>query len=182
MPGQTGEPRRSRRERVSVATASVTPVHAALSVAEAIGRVAEVTETLPRAQEQDAWVGVRWRISGRTFAHVYPVTRERPSGSAAMIGLVGEVVEPAVVLVFHAALDEVATYAELGPPWFKPPWSPTVAGLRLTAETDWGEVAELVVESYCVRAAQKWARLVRERTDEYGAVGWSEEHRPTNQE
>jgi hypothetical protein len=136
-----------------VGPASVPPVHAAPSVEEAVRRVAEVAESLPRAQEQDAWVGVRWRISGRTFAHVYPVTRDKPAGTAAMIGTL----EPAVVLVFHAPLDDVATYAELG--------------------ADWGEVAEVVTDSYCVRAPQKWARIVAARIDEYGAPPGSE-HRP----
>jgi hypothetical protein len=167
-----------------VGAASVPLVHAALSVEEAIRRVAEVTATLPHAQEQDAWVGVRWRIRGRTFAHVYPVTRDRPSGSAAMIGLPGTT-EPVVVLVFHGPLEDVATYAELGPPWFKPPWSPTVAGLWLTAQTDWAEVAELVTDSYCERAPQKWARIVTARVegrvegrvDESGATPGSEQHR-----
>ena len=35
-----------------------------------VARLAATALTLPDAYEEDAWTGVRWRIRGRTFAHV----------------------------------------------------------------------------------------------------------------
>ena len=37
---------------------------------DAIARVATIATSLPEAYEEDAWIGVRWRIRQRTFAHV----------------------------------------------------------------------------------------------------------------
>lgn len=123
-------------------------------VAHCVRRVGEVATALPETLEQDAWVGVRWRIRTRTFAHVLPIRDGRPQGSAELAG----VREPAVVLTFHAPVEEAALFAHLGPPWFKPPWSRTVAGLVLGEATDWAEVAELVTDSYRTRAPQRLAR------------------------
>ena len=48
---------------------------------------------------------------------------------------------------------------------FKPRWRPTVVGMVLDAGVDWGEVAELVTESYCVLAPKKLVALVERPTD-----------------
>jgi hypothetical protein len=40
-------------------------------------------------------------------------------------------------------------------PFFRPVWRANIAGLRLGADTDWGEVAELVAVSYRVLAPKK---------------------------
>ncbi|WP_307827976.1 MmcQ/YjbR family DNA-binding protein [Nocardioides sp. SYSU D00038] len=126
-------------------------------LAAAIARVGEVATRLPETLEQDAWIGVRWRIRTRTFAHVAPVRDGWPAAHArAALGGAG----PHAVLVFHADLDEVVTFEHLGPPWFKPPWSATVVGLVLGTGTDWDEVAEVVTDSYCLRAPKKLAALV----------------------
>ena len=43
----------------------------ALDLAPAlVARVAAICLALPEAHEQDAWIGVRWRIRQRTFAHL----------------------------------------------------------------------------------------------------------------
>jgi hypothetical protein len=143
-----------------VLTASV----ADMDVEEAVRRVAAIADALPETLEQDAWVGVRWRIRTHTFAHVYPVGDDKPAGSAEILGTR----EPLVVMTFRAPADEAATFERLGPPWFKPPWSATVVGLRLDDDTDWEEVAELVTDSYCLRAPRKLARVVEQRIDESG--------------
>jgi hypothetical protein len=112
---------------------------------EAIRRVAELVERLPEAYEQDAWVGVRWRIRSHTIAHVRPLPARGPG---------------AVGVTFRAAAEDADLYDKLGGPWFKPDWSPTVGGLVLTDDTDWSEVAELLTDSYCLMAPKKLARQV----------------------
>ena len=122
--------------------------------ATCVRRVGEVACALPEVREEDAWVGVRWRIRTTTFAHVYPIRDGRPQGSAAVAGIA----EPAVVMTFRAPAAEAEAFAHLGPPWFKPPWSATACGLVLDAGTDWAEVAEVVTDSYRLKAPK---RLVR---------------------
>ena len=53
-----------------------------------------------------------------------------------------------------------------GMPFYKPPWSPTIVGMVIDEGTDWGEVADLVTESYRVCAPHKLARLLDEAADE----------------
>lgn len=56
--------------------------------------------------------------------------------------------------------DEIAGLLAAGPHFFKPDWAADVVGLRLDADTDWTEVAELLTESYCVLAPKKLVALV----------------------
>lgn len=126
------------------------------ALSAAIARVAEIALALPDAYEEDAWVGVRWRVRTRTFAHVAPADGSSPAIDLAA----GAPPEPAVVMTFRSSGDELDTLVAIGHPYFKPVWSPTVVGVHLTAETDWTEVAELVTESYCLLAPKKLAALV----------------------
>ena len=121
-----------------------------VELTEAIARVAAVVEGLPEAYEEDAWVGVRWRIRMHTIAHVRPLPHRGPG---------------AVGVTFRATAEDAAVYAHLGLPWFKPDWSPTVAGLVLDDKTDWTEVAEVLTDSYCLMAPKKLARIVEARID-----------------
>lgn len=120
-----------------------------------IGRVARTAESLPDAYEEDAWIGVRWRIRQRTFAHVAPVDGRSPAFERAAGGP-----GPYVVMTFRSDGDELDTLTRIGYPYFKPEWSPTVVGVHLTEGTDWDEITELVTESYCLLAPKKLARLV----------------------
>jgi hypothetical protein len=60
-----------------------------------------------------------------------------------------------VVLTFRSAGPELAVLRAMGPPFFPVPWGPDVVGLVLGDDTDWTEVAELVTESYRVRAPRR---------------------------
>ena len=123
---------------------------------DVVARVAATALALPDAYEEDAWTGVRWRVRGRTFAHVL-VAQE---GYASAYRDVTGVSEPTTVLTFRSSGDELLTLVHAGPPFFKPPWSPTVVGLVLADDTEWDEVAELVTESYRLCAPQKLRRLL----------------------
>jgi hypothetical protein len=120
-----------------------------------IASVARTALALPEAYEEDAWIGVRWRIRQRTFAHVAPVDGRSPAFERAAGGP-----GPYVVMTFRSDGDELDTLTKIGHPYFKPEWSPTVVGVHLGAETDWAEIAELVTESYCLLAPKKLAVLV----------------------
>ena len=97
---------------------------------------------LPEAYEEQAFAGVRWRIRGRTLAHV--VTVARPDGP------------PVTHVTFHSAGAEHDALLAMGHP-FHPGWGPGLIALVLTddATTDWAEVRELVTESYRLLAPKK---------------------------
>jgi hypothetical protein len=137
------------------------PVDHADFMREAIARVAAVALELPDAYEEDAWVGVRWRVRQRTFAHVAPVDGSSPAIDLAA----GSPQAPSVVMTFRSSGDELDTLVRVGRPFFKPVWSPTVVGVHLTAGTDWDEIAELVTESYCLLAPKKLVALVHRPDD-----------------
>jgi hypothetical protein len=111
---------------------------------------------LPEVHEEDAWVGVRWRIRTRTFAHVLTIHDGRPPGYARAARTEG----PAVVLMFRAGGDELTALRSGGAPFFAPLWRTDEVGMFLDGRTDSGEVAELVTESYCLLAPKRLASEV----------------------
>jgi hypothetical protein len=61
------------------------------------------------------------------------------------------------VLTLRAPEDEVIAFREMGPPFFFAGWGRDVVGLRVDDDTDWGQVAELLAESYRVMAPKTLA-------------------------
>ena len=82
----------------------------------------------------------------RTFAHV--------------LGVDDPVDGAHVVMTFRAAGEELEALRHAGPPFHILGWGRDAMGLTLDDATDWDEVAELVVESYCVLAPRKLVALV----------------------
>ena len=128
--------------------------------AEFVDRLRSVCLALPEAHEESAWVGTRWRIPKKTFAHVLTIDAGRPAGYARAAATDG----PVTVLTFESSGPELAALSEAGHPFFKPPWRPTVVGMVLADGLDWDEVAELLTESYCVLAPKKLVELVERPT------------------
>lgn len=124
---------------------------------EYLGPLREICARLPEAYEEPAWVGVRWRIRTRTFAHVLPIDGGRPPAFARAAGTDG----PAVVLTFRSAGPELAALHHCGPPFFPAPWGPDVVGMVLDPDVDRTELAELLTESFCLLAPRRLASLVR---------------------
>jgi hypothetical protein len=112
---------------------------------------------LPDGYEETAWVGKRWCVRKRTFAHVLQVDREWPPAYAKAAGTT----EPVYVLTFRSSGQELETLRVMGPPFFKPSWGADVVGMMLTGRVDWAEVGELLTESYCVLAPKKLVAQVR---------------------
>lgn len=111
---------------------------------------------LPEAHEEPAWVGTRWRIRTRTFAHVLGISDEYPPAYSRDAPLVGD----ATVLTFRAAGQELHALTNGGHPFYKPRWHPQVLGMIVQPDVDWGEVTELLTESYCLLAPKKLAAQV----------------------
>ena len=110
-----------------------------------VDRLRGIAAELPDAYEESAWVGVRWRIRKRTFAHVLTVTAENA--------------DPRVVLTFRSEGEELEVLRRTGPPFHVLGWSRNALGLEIDDRTDWDEVRELVIESFCVMAPKKLAAL-----------------------
>lgn len=109
-------------------------------------RLREVCLSLPDAYEERAWVGTRWMVRKRTFAHVLGVE-------------VGDA-NTSVVLVFRAAGEDLEMLRHAGHPFFVLGWGRDALGMVLDDDTDWDEVGELVTESFCVMAPRKLIALV----------------------
>ena len=118
--------------------------------ADILAAMRQICSQLPDAYEEQAWTGRRWRIRKRTFAHV--LTVDSPNG-------------PVTVVTFRSSGPELDVLRRTGHPFFSPGWGTNVIGMVLDAEVDWGEVAELMTESYCVMAPKKLAAVVSPPTD-----------------
>jgi hypothetical protein len=116
---------------------------------------------LPEVYEEPAWVGTRWRIRKRTFAHVLAVEDGSPPAYARAAAATG----PVTVLMFRSSGPELDALRNAGHPFFAPRWRGDEVGMVLDADVDWDEVKELVTESYCVQAPQKLVELVDRPTD-----------------
>lgn len=106
-------------------------------------RVRGVFEEFAECVEEDAWVGVRWRVGQATVAHIFG----------------GE--DQLFRVTFRAEPDEVMAFEHLGAPYFRVGWGGNAVGLLLDDDTDWDEVAELLTDSYCLQAPDRLSQLVR---------------------
>jgi hypothetical protein len=106
---------------------------------------------LPETREEAAWVGTRWRVRDKTFAHVLMLQDGWPPAYAQAAGTRG----PACLLTFRTR-DRQFDPADFDrAPFFRPAWWPNIVGLVLDAGADWVEVAELIAVSYRVLAPKK---------------------------
>ena len=123
---------------------------------EILDALRPVALALPDAYEEQAWVGTRWRIRKRTFAHVLTIDSGNPPAFARAAETDGLL----TVMTFRSSGPELEALSLAGHPFFKPPWGPTVVGMVLDDDADWTDVAELLTESYCVLAPKKLVALV----------------------
>jgi hypothetical protein len=121
-----------------------------------LDRLRPVCLRLPESYEEPAWVGIRWRIRKRTFAHVLTVDPEHQAAYARAAATD----DPICVMTFRSPGDEIEGLVSSGHPFFKPGWGADVVGMVLDDGVDWDEVPELLTESYCVLAPKRLAALV----------------------
>lgn len=120
-----------------------------------VSRLRAICLEFPETYEEQAWVGTRWMIRKRNFAHVLVVAGGWPPAYARAVGFDG----PVTVLTFRSSARLDAPRFSR-PPYFKPVWWPDIAGITIDDQTDWDEIAERVTESYCLLAPKKLAALV----------------------
>lgn len=108
-------------------------------------RLRQLCRALPDAYEEPAWVGTRWRVRTKTFAHVLGM---EAAG------------EHRVVMTFRSGGEELEVLRSHGFPYLALGWGRDALGLVIDATTDWDEVRELVTESYCVMAPTSLAARV----------------------
>jgi len=113
-----------------------------------LDRLRPICRGLPETCEEPAWIGVRWRIRKRTFAHVYTPDLDRHPVYArhAVAG------EAPTVMTLRVPADELLGLSAGGFPFFRAEWGRNVAGVLLGDHTDWTEIAELIADSYCEMA------------------------------
>jgi hypothetical protein len=125
---------------------------------EIVVSVRAICTTLPEVIEEPAWVGTRWRVRTKTFAHVLRISRGWPPVYARAAAVDG----PVDVLMFRSSGTELDVLRAAGQPFLAPPWRRDEVGLLLAvgSAVDWSEVRELLTESFCCQAPAKLARLV----------------------
>ena len=124
-------------------------------------RVRSTCSALPAVVEEAAWTGVRWCIRKKNFAHVVQIEAGWPPAYAKAAGTDG----PMTVLTVRVDNEDYEALSAAGRPAFRPPWGinwrPPVIGLALDDATDWAQISELIVASYCLLAPKKLAAAVQ---------------------
>jgi hypothetical protein len=115
---------------------------------EIVASLRSICLGLPDVRQEEAWVGTRWRVRTKTFAHVLAIADGWPPAYARAASTDG----PATALTFRSRGPELEALGAVGPPFFRPVWHPEAVGMVLTDEVDWDEIAELLTESYCTLA------------------------------
>jgi hypothetical protein len=110
----------------------------------------------PEVIEEAAWVGTRWRIRTKTFAHVLRIVDGRPPAHARAAGTKG----PVTVVTFRSPPEELEALQAAGPPYFSPVWFENIVGMVIDDDSDWDVVGEHLTDSYCLLAPKKLAALV----------------------
>ncbi|MFD9609590.1 MmcQ/YjbR family DNA-binding protein [Streptomyces sp. NPDC090082] len=111
---------------------------------EILSRIRSVCQHLPESYEEPAWIGMRWRIRTRTFAHVYAPDVDR-SPLYAPYATEGQ--DP-VVMTFRVDADDLLGLTAPGFPFFRAAWGRNAVVAVLGDHTDWTELAELITDSY----------------------------------
>jgi hypothetical protein len=122
-------------------------------------RLRAVCMSLPEAYEEPAWVGVRWRVRRRTFAHACMVEADNRTSHARVFATDG----PVCVVTFRVPDDDIGGLIGTGFPFYWPGWGRNVVGLVLGDETDWAEVEELLTDSFRLQAPKMLARRIDDR-------------------
>jgi hypothetical protein len=115
---------------------------------EVVGRLRAICLGFPAVYEESAWIGTRWMIGKRNFAHVVMIDAGWPPAYAKAAKSNG----PLVVVTFRVPEEKHDAGRFLCRPLFKPPWWPDIAGVEIDGATDWEEVEGLLTDSYLALA------------------------------
>jgi hypothetical protein len=131
---------------------------------EIVAKLRLVCLDLPEAYEESAWVGTRWMVRKKNFAHVLMIDAGWPPAYARAAGLTGR----HCVLTFRSHGSQIGSRRFDRGPFFRPGWWPNIVGMVLDAHSDWDEVFALLTRSYCVLAPKALAALVDCKADLVG--------------
>jgi hypothetical protein len=122
-----------------------------------LAKLRSICLRLPEAREEPAWVGIRWVIRKRNFAHVLEIDRGWPPAYARAAASDG----PLIVVTFRTSDAMYTTFADAGQRFFQAEWGTRwgthVVGMRLDGRVNWEEVELLLVESYRLLAPKRLA-------------------------
>jgi len=112
--------------------------------AKVLAKIRIACRGLPEVREESAWVGVRWRVRTKTFAHVLMIANGWPPAYAEAAGTTG----PACVLTFRSWGRTFEPEMFDRRPFFRPRWFANIVGVAIDAETDWAILREHIALSY----------------------------------
>lgn len=104
-------------------------------------KLRKICLSLDGVTEENAWVGVRFVVKKRNFAHVLTVFEGHPPAYAKAARAEG----PLVMLTFRAVEPPQAPYF---PCVWGTTWGTKVVGVVIDAKTDWKEVRAFITESH----------------------------------
>lgn len=107
---------------------------------EWVERVDRILREFPACEDEPAWTGVRWRVSGATVAHIF-------GGHDQLFRI-----------TFRTSPDEVAAFEHMGEPYFVV--GGDAVGILVDEHTDWEELAECLTGSYLIQAPAHLAEQV----------------------
>lgn len=108
-----------------------------------LAKLRHICLKLPGVVEQPAWVGTRWVVRKRNFAHVVVIYGGKPRAYARAAGSDG----PLVVLTVRTVDPSKKRLPYFHAPWGTK-WGAQVLGVVLEPKTDWKKVRALIVESH----------------------------------
>jgi hypothetical protein len=111
---------------------------------------------LSEAYEESAWVGTRWMVRKKNFAHVLMIDAGWPPAYARAARSDG----PICVLTFRSSHPALNAPRFEHHPFFRPVWWPNIVGMVIDSRVDWDEVTALLINSYCVLAPKKLVELL----------------------
>ena len=94
----------------------------------------------------------RSQVRTRSTAHSFDIRRR---SFCLLVAWEGPTATPVPLLVLRADSDEREALLSIGHPFFAPRAGHDRVGVLITDDTDWGEVRELVTESYRILAPKK---------------------------
>jgi hypothetical protein len=115
-----------------------------------IDKLGEICFVLPEVNEEEAWVGRRWMVRKKNFAHVLMVDKGYPPTYARVAKLntkINNTSTPVCILTFRTdTANTVPKY--LKSPYFLPGWWPNIVGIYINNKTNWNNISLLINASY----------------------------------
>lgn len=124
-----------------------------------ITKLRRICAKLPEVYEEAAWVGVRWMIRKRTFAHVVMIDHGSPPAYAKAANEEGPLVVLTVRIDVSGAFDDPRFFEAV----WGTNWGTKVLGVKLRPPVDWKETGALVGESYRLLAPKKLVATIARR-------------------